>query len=63
MTVSGKDAVYDKTAHAVDIGIELSEEWGKVEVPYEIFYTREGAQTEDSTIIWYSSSLNLTVTL
>ena len=49
MTVSGKDAVYDKTAHAVDIGIELSEEWGKVEVPYEIFYTREGAQTEDLT--------------
>lgn len=33
----------------VDIGIELSEEWGKVEVPYEIFYTREGAQTEDLT--------------
>ena len=49
MTVSGKDAVYDKTAHAVDIGIELSEEWGKIEVPYEIFYTREGAQTEDLT--------------
>lgn len=49
MTVSGKDAVYDKTAHAVDIGIELSEEWGKVEVPYEIFYTREGAQTENLT--------------
>ena len=36
MTVSGKDAVYDKTAHAVDIGIELSEEWGKVEVVYTI---------------------------
>lgn len=49
MTVSGKDAVYDKTAHAVDIGIELSEEWGKVEVPYEIFYTREGTRTEDLT--------------
>ena len=49
MTVSGKDVVYDKTAHAVDIGIELSEEWGKIEVPYEIFYTREGTRTEDLT--------------
>ena len=49
MTVSGKGVVYDKTAHAVDIGIELSEEWGKIEVPYEIFYTREGTRTEDLT--------------
>lgn len=49
MTVSGKDVVYDKTAHPVDIGIELSEEWGKTEVPYKILYTRGGTQTEDIT--------------